>query len=349
MHIADRLLAVNKAYISVETLKYKTSGNIYQFDSLMGQKGIPNARGSHDYYIGDSISGSIPIMLDEQAFRTVPDDLQIFSDTLDLFLGCSFTFGDLLPAEDCYPYKTSKLLNHSFINAGQTAYGLAQMKLLIDTLLPKYKFNYVFIQLSPWLADRAMVITGQTNYGFRPFPYFSDRGNGFVLNKPAFKSHFYSSKQWRKTTHSYVEKLSFALSDGWRFEILDYYSFVGSVIKIKLGIKPGPTKRKEELEKYFYNYAINRCKQYNAIPLILKLQYPNEECQDLLNYIRNKASVIDLDSDLERIINETGKDHKSLFEIYHVYVEDTIVFDQHPNKYAHELFSEKIFNELKNN
>jgi hypothetical protein len=348
IHIAERVLAINIYYFESKIITTKSSPKLWKLDPLLAHKGIPYNKGTYDYFIGDSIKGSVPVFFDEKGFRTVPDSLKIKSDTTDLYLGCSFTFGEYLLAEDTYPYKTSKLLNHSYFNTAISAYGIAQMKLLADSLLPKNKFKYVFIQLSPWLTDRAMSIDGITSYGYRPFPYFSDQGNNFVLNKLAYKGDIYRTKLWRNTPYSYGEKFAFTISDGIEIEIIDYYAYKLAEIQVKLGIKPKPTKKKKELEKYFYNYAIDKCKQCKAIPILVKMKYPTGDCLELLDYLGEKALIIDLDSDLDSKVKETGKEFYNLFGIYHVHGTDSILFDHHPNKYANELFSNRIYSELKN-
>jgi len=347
MHLTERLLAIDKLYFYLKSLTIQDSHDLWQADPYLAHKGIPDSEGSLDYYIGDSIRGSISVIFDDKGFRTVSDSFKIKSDTTDLYLGCSMTFGDYIPAEEGYPYRTSKLLNHGFINAAASGYGLGQMKHLLDSLLAYNKFNYVFIQLSPWLVDRAMKINGPTTYGKIPFPYFSDDGDNFVLNKVAFKSNVYSVKPWRLTSPSCFDKILFMFSDGFKIEVANFYSHKWASVKVILGLKPKPTKRKRDLEYYFYSYAINYCIQNDAIPVIIKLWYPDEECHELKNYLGQDVLIIDLDIELDKKIKETGRDFRSLFWIYHVQNNDTIIFENHPNGLANELFSQRIYSELK--
>jgi len=177
MLVTDRLVAINRLYHFVKTLAAQTSPNLWKFDPLLAHKATPNTTGTYNYYIGDSITGSVPVIFDGNGLRTVPPEFKLISDTSDLYLGCSFTFGDYILAENGYAYKTSKLLNHEYVNAAVSAYGLGQMKLQLDSILTKRKFKYVFLQLSPWLVERATNINGPTSYGYRPIPYYSDEGD----------------------------------------------------------------------------------------------------------------------------------------------------------------------------
>jgi len=340
------LVAINRLYLFVKTLAAQTSPNLWKFDPLLAHKATPNTTGTYNYYIGDSITGSVPVIFDGNGLRTVPPEFKLISDTSDLYLGCSFTFGDYILAENGYAYKTSKLLNHQYVNAAISAYGLGQMKLQLDSMLSKRKFKYVFLQLSPWLVERATNINGPTSYGYRPIPYYSDEGDSFALNKLAFNADIYSMRLWRKSPYSYLDKLTFAFSDGRRMEIVDYYSYKIADYQTKLGVKPKPTNRKKALEAYFYTYAINECKKYGAVPVILKLWYPNENCQELVHHLSSQAKVIDLDSDLNMKVKETGIEFKRLFSIYYVNGKDSTLFDSHPNNLANYLFSRKIYCEL---
>jgi hypothetical protein len=191
-----------------------------------------------------------------------------------------------------------------------------------------------------------MRLTGPTFYGYRPFPYFSDDGIGFKLNPPAFSTLMYSKKNWRGK-QSYFEKIRFRLTDGSKIEIIDYYSYQYSKLKTILGFIPKPTKRKADLEKFFYDYVIDICKKNNSIPIILKLRYPSAKCSDLLKYLRAKTQIIDLDYDLEKKVDETGLNYQELFSIYHTNGDDSILIDKHPNNFANELFSRRIYNDLK--
>ncbi|MCK6694813.1 MAG: hypothetical protein L6Q97_22265 [Thermoanaerobaculia bacterium] len=349
MLYSDRMLAINKFYFYSKNLPKKSSGNLWRPDPVFAHRGVPNAQGSYNYYIGDSIKGSIEVTFDNQGFRTVPDTLKVKSDTTNLFLGCSFTFGDYILAEEGYPYKTSVLLRHHFVNGGASAYGIAQMKLLLDSLLSQKKFHYVFIQFSPWHLERAMKINGPSFYGYRPFPYFSEHDAGFQLNMPAYKTNLYVSKDWHHSGYSYRENLYFKISDGWQIEIQDFFSYNTARCKILLGLIPKPTKNRSALERYFYSYVLSVCSKNNTIPVFLKLAYPIEECRDLVEYLDEKSILIDLDAELDAEVEKTGKTYDELFHIYHKLGETKLYYDAHPNAYANDIIAKKIYADLRRN
>jgi hypothetical protein len=348
LHVSHRLIELDKFYFYSKSPPKENSGNLWQFDDKLGHRAIANSKGSYDFYVRDSKKVETPVFFDSLGYRTVPDPLKIDSDKTDLYLGCSFTFGDYVNAEETYPYLTSKILNHGYINAGASAYGLAQMYQRAFELIPKKKFTYVFIQLSPWLADRAMEFNGPTFFGYRPFPYFSDFQGGFILNYPAYKTSMYEGikHNWRGTGFSYLDKLHFSITDGFGIEILDYYSYVFATIKGKLGLIQQPTSNKKQLERYFYDQLIDLSKSNSAIPVILKLGYESRDSNELISYLSGKAIVVDLDEDLNKLSKNRHDLFKKYFELYYPQGQDQIWFDGHPNPVAHRLFSNKIIESL---
>lgn len=344
-HISKRLIAVDKYYYGSKTITKKCTPGLWQFDDILGHRGVPNANGAYLYFLGDSIKGQIPVSFDSSGYRIVPDSLKLTSEKLDLYLGCSCTFGDYVEAEDTFPYLTSKRLDHNYVNAAASAYGLGQMYYLAHKLISSNAFEYVFIQMSPWLVDRGMNLNGPIFSGCRPFPYFRAVGDTFQLNPPAFRTSIYSYGEidWRKSRASYLEKLYFFVSEGFRIQILDYYAYKWAVIKIKLGLIPKPTVDDIKLERFVYDKLLDLCYANSATPVLLKLFYQREECDELVSYLSDKAMVIDLDEELDRISNFDEDLFKRYFQIYHVQGQDTLWYDDHPNPRAHAMFAEKIY------
>jgi len=192
-----------------------------------------------------------------------------------------------------------------------------------------------------------MELNGPTRFGYRPFPYYSGNDASFRLNLPAYKTRMYSLRNWRKTPRSYPEKLLFSITDGFKIEIHDYYAYKIAELKVRLGIIPKPTGNKTALEIFFYDHMIDLCLENKAVPVILKLMYPDNECAPLVAHLRTRAKVIDLDSALQSVATNAGKKYGKLFRIRHVSGHDTIVFDSHPNKFAHSIIANTIYNALK--
>lgn len=342
MFLAGRNVKISKHWFYAVHQSKFFSSNLWQQDKFLGFKGTPNEDGFYEYHIGNKISGKIQISFDSLGYRALKPKYQINSDTLNLFLGCSWTFGDFINSEEGFPYKISKRLNHNFINAGASGYGLSQMIQLIDSLVPKYKFKYVFVQLSPWLSDRGMKFNGPSFYGYKPYPYFSDQKNSFKLNYIPFQIKE-SKRKWRGKK-SYLQKIYFTFTTGFDKNIIDYFSFQMAVLKSNFYLINKPTKNKRDLELFFYNYVIEKCREFNAKPIIFKVGYTPVKENNLLIKVLNEKNipVIDLDSAL----HTNGKYLQNIQEnrIFHLKNGKKIYYDGHPNPEVNTKISEIMVN-----
>jgi len=141
---------------------------LHYIDGNQTWRGVPHAKGHEYYRIGDSLGGRVEVAYDSLGHRTVPVSLQVTSDTVDLFLGYSFTFAHNLKAEKGYAHLVSRSLPHRLMNAAVSGFGRVQMRFRMDALLAMHSSRYVFIHLSPWLASRSMNISGHFANGFFP-------------------------------------------------------------------------------------------------------------------------------------------------------------------------------------
>jgi hypothetical protein len=109
---------------------------------------------------------------------------------------------------------------------------------------------------------------------------------------------------------------------------------------------PQPTSNKKQLERYFYDQLIALSRDNSAIPVILKLGYESKDSNDLISYLSDRALIIDLDDDLNKLSNNRHDLFRKYFELHYMQGQDQIWFDGHPNSTAHHLFSTKILNSL---
>lgn len=342
MAIAHRLVAIGTFYHYAKTLPKIASGGIWQHDPFLSYRGVPLSKGSYDYYIGDSIEGSVPLSFDSNGFRTVFPPSSSTNDTADLYLGCSFTFGDFVAAEATYPFLTSHALGHPCINGALPGYGAGQMEYIAGSLLADRPLRYMFIQLSSWTVPRAMSLNGPTRFGYRPFPYYSDSSGSFAWNPPAYSNHAHVFGNWRKTGTSYWERIRFGLTDGFSIEVLDYTSWTLARCKLAFGFLPEPTKKQRRLEQEFYTRMTRLCKARNIIPVIVRISYPDSVAGNLPDTLRKLALFADADSALKSEAAGRGVPPEKLFRIYHRHGNDSIQFDAHPNPLAHRIIAATI-------
>ena len=342
MYLADRVLAVSRLWSYAVDIRKKTDYFLFKDDPHLGYRAVPNSAGNYEYFIGDSIHGKVPVAFDSTGRRTasVPSPT---GDSLDLYLGCSFTFGDYVTAEQSYPYKTSARLGHVPVNAALSGYGLAQMNQLADTLLTSGRFRYVFIQLSYWLADRAVNPNRTTLYGYKAVPYFSKAGEGFDLNDPVYKSVFKKkAREWHTLKRTYAGKLLFAATDGFSIEFIDYTSYLFARTGMRLGLVPRPAKDLRGLEFQVYDHIIDLVRRSGAVPVIVKMSYPRELSPSFLDHLQSRAVVADIDKATADSCRISGKTYKEMFQLHHPHPGGPIFFDQHPNPAMTDLISDVI-------
>jgi hypothetical protein len=101
-------------------------GRAYMKDDTLGLKAIPGAECKEMYTVGEPLQ----INYDERGYR-IPAEGDSLCDPGTapqlLFLGCSFTFGAGVPAEETYPYKVAHQTNIPYLNTGLGSYGLAHI------------------------------------------------------------------------------------------------------------------------------------------------------------------------------------------------------------------------------
>lgn len=348
-----RLHRMSNFYFAFKNQTRGLQGKIFQFDDKLAHKAIPFAEGAHTYHLSDSINGAVRIIIDSLGYRTTPEKKELEKDTfIDLYLGCSFTWGDYCLAENTYSYLVSKELHHNYLNAGCSAYGLAQMLQLAEELIPKYHFKYVFIQYSPWLANRAMSLYGPTFFGYRPFPYFYQENDKLKLQYPLFKSDMYDlpSESFKNETITLTDKLKFYLKIGIPVEIIDYAKKEYYSSLVKLEIYPKPTKDKSEVEKYVYNRIFDICEQYKCQPVIVKLGYGYTSALDS-SLFKNHLGVVFVDTDMNlwKTADFNSKEFSKKYNHWYYTEQDTIFIDEHPNNFAHKIIAESILNDLHKN
>lgn len=171
-------------YTTVRHVRRGWRGGVYRADPTLGFSPRPSARGSE---VVKSVE--IPVRIDARGFRVPARDPAPRDPSAPrlLALGCSFTFGAAVTAEDTYPYVVGDTLGWQTTNAGCCSYGLAQMLLLGRRLIPELRPQVLLLQVSQWLPERAVNPYAPSYGGALPSPYFADAPDGGLeLQPPPF-------------------------------------------------------------------------------------------------------------------------------------------------------------------
>lgn len=330
-------------YLSTEKTR-GWKGNVHQSDSIMGFVPVPNAKGFHTFPIGDDI----PMAYDKNGFRIPLSDTSTVNnyDSLSLlFLGCSFTYGDACYAEQTFPFLTAKETNRNYINAGVCSYGLAHMVLLAQKLIPIYKPEYVVVQHSPWLVERAVSMYAPVYFGSMPVPYFIDNGTSIEVNYPYYPTRLFDPllreiKENKNFKNKYLKLAMYVLRE-------DIQWVVNKLMKIS-GKYKKPASDIEKTEYLAYENIIKIARQYNTKVIMLGIS--NNTFQYNQSKYSNRADIIYLDTDtvLKKYMKENNlADYSRAFCHWKIAGKDTIMVDAHFNPLAHQLTSDLIVKNIK--
>ncbi len=338
-------------------------GRLFAADARLGHRGIPNASGAHVYTPEGLTHKHIPIQLDSLGFRTTSTPYPTHqADSLALFLGCSFTWGDYAAAEKTYAARVAQGLGVRYLNAGTSAYGLAQMLQLAEDLIPKERPQVVFTQFSPWLADRARFIFYPTAYGVMPFPYVYESPAGTALHAPLFLSGSYQpeSDYFKTSPASPGDKLAFIRKIGFPMIILDGWKQTWALWRLKLGLIPGAVQDNAQIERFVYHRIAELCRQYGARLVVVNIggfSYESGEARFKNHYDRARfrqtlspddyrpITFVDADSALRSTLRRPAD--YSQYVLWDKAGKDSVIFDLHPNPETHRRIAETVLNTLR--
>ena len=337
-------------------------GDVFMADDTLGHRGIPNGSGVSVYPL-ENRQISVPIRLDNEGFRIPVIPQNIGSDTLMIFLGCSFTWGDYSLAEENYPSQAADLLKYKSLNCGTDAYGLAQMLILAERKIPQHHPKIVSVQYSPWLADRARFMFFPSAYGVMPFPFLTkDAASKFYIHQPFFRSSLYNTdyKYYKTSPKSFADKFSFFFKVGIPVAMVDRWKQRITQWKMILGILPMAEPDNQKIEKYVYERIYEICKQNGAKLVVLNLggfgysdeqrmsnHYDRKYFQKTMNreVVRN-VTFIDADSVLRAGI-KPNENYSKYVQWAKVSKTDSILYDIHPNPMTHKIIAKVLAEGIK--
>jgi hypothetical protein len=320
-------------------------GKIHTSHPQLGYAHIPNARGAVLFQAGPEV----PTWYDADGFR-VPDRQSASSHPrpLILALGCSFTYGYATRAEETYTYLVGQSLNGESKNAGVVGYGLCQMFLLAKKLIPALKPDYLLVQYSPWLVDRAQTPVGALNIGRIPTPYFYEKDSRFVIHPPV-----YPAKVFDFPVDRYLNAQG-KWGNGWSFYwkvsvpllVYDGWNMARYTVSRGIGTVPKPTSSREGLITYVYN-EINAIARENAAKtIIVVLGNDTTPVAIKEQWFPSNALIVNAhDSLLKRLPVLNAENY--LKEYAHFRGCPPKIVDVHPNERAHRIIADALVSAIR--
>lgn len=286
-----------------------TQESLYEPDPKYGFKAIPNSETT----LKVNSNLSYKLSYDENGFR--------YGSNCDsnkvLFVGCSFTYGDLVEAEESFPFLVGKRLNLCSINAGIRGGGLVQVLLQLEEAISSQKPGMIIFQWSPWLMDRSQNYLSP-NLGTRlPGPYFHKVEDSVLISKP-----IYSWKKLKK--NAYWSNMKNIISDDISFLKFKLFGNARKAIKNEALISDFIASKLKNIEK-----------ELGIKTYILNLPWDKEQVK------------IDFDNVIKT--NDLFQNAKKDFDNQFYFMENSIVVDKHPNSKAHQLLAERIIRTISEN
>ncbi|HAA11306.1 MAG TPA: hypothetical protein DCE41_06220 [Cytophagales bacterium] len=268
-----------------------------------------------------------------------------------LFLGCSFTYGDAVAAENTFSYLVADSLGYRYQNAGVCGWGLAQIYLRGKELIQQYQPDYVVLQYSPWLVERGVSNYAPSYSALIPSPYIYNVESGVQVAPPPFRALGYSLpvNDYKQTAEGFGDYLSFAYRVGWRLVLYEWVQKYRTSLRRKMGKLP-PLNRNQNpaTEQAVYQALVQEVKNVGGTPILLALsnESVSEASQQFAKQV-NVAKVADGDHALWSSLSDSTK--ASYSDTYHHWrmLEGTRTrVDQHPNEHAHALIANTIIEQI---
>lgn len=315
-------------------------GDVHQPDPRLGYAPIPGAQGAHVFPVGLDLG----MRYDRQGFRVPVDQLERRprSRPLILTLGGSFTYGDATPAEQTYPHLVASGLGGTELNAGVPGYGLAQMMLLAQSLIPRHRPDFVLVQYSPWLAERAISGFAPTYTGRLPTPYFFEREGQFELHEPSFMTNIFDRPIWqyRDGEAGLAEASRFIVRTAGPMILEEDWNLTHHHVKRFLGFTPRPSANAEAVVEAVYE-EISRVAQKNGAEVLIVVIGRTPEAVTVPAGLEELGQVVDAHGAMLSRLPE--RDLDSYREVFgHWRGSPPTLVDGHPNPVAHQIIADSL-------
>jgi hypothetical protein len=315
-------------------------GRLHRADPELGYAAVPGASGYQLMPGGDPL----PVSYDLEGLR-VPRGQETRvprQRPFVLTLGCSFTFGDATLAEDTYAEVLARRLGGTALNAGKSAYGLAQMLILARRLIPRYQPDVVVVQFSPWLAQRAASGFAHVTFGVAPVPYLTQDPEGRVtVVPPAFAPVLFDLPfpRFDRPDRGAGEFASLFLRAGAPLFIHDDLQTLRYRLRRRAGRFPAPASDPERLNRAVYAEITRLAREHGARPVIVRLSHPLEIHYQTMRELSQDALLVNAQAALDARASDY-EDYRRQFAHYRGV--PPVLVDTHPNAEAHHIIARQI-------
>ena len=338
-----------RMYLSIKKPARGWEGRVHQADAKLGYRPIANSRGFHLFPIGPKV----PMGFDGSGFRIPVGSGAVAIPTRAhptiLFLGCSFTYGDAISAENAFPFLVASYFHGTALNAGVCGYGYTQMLLLARDLIPQLEPDFIIFQVSPWLLSRALNAHAPSYYGDVPVPRICIDG---VTNSPKIVPPSFLAIVSELPVDHYIKSHS---------GIADFFSFTLRV-SIPLKIHDDFGELQELILKYFdscktinthaeiQRYVIEQLRSLadqhkTNLRFLLLTNSPNDATQEFAEFVPGDLLINAAHDLLLPLQSRTMEEFQKTYGSWRGSPAQLV--DDHPNELAHRIIAASIENSLR--
>ncbi len=332
-------------YDYIKTNQRGWKGHVHRADTVLGFAPAPNSAGAEVF----PIEPNIPMRYDEKGFR-VPVEVEAISRQrpLILALGCSFTYGAAVRAQNAFPHLVGLSLNGTSKNAGVCGYGLSQMLILARRLVPTYQPDYLLVQYSEWLVDRVQMPFAPFYFGEVPTPFLYLKDGRLVMHPPVFLTKLLDLPidRYRNTPRNWMDGLSFYLHVGLPLSAHDDFNMFKYGSAKSMGLIPDPANSRKDLVRYVYKKIDDAAKAHGSRTVIVILGnegapvVPNEEL-----FPPDAILVNAQDALLGQLSDPDSANY--LKEYAHWRGSPPTLVDNHPNEKAHRIIADAVVSAIR--
>jgi len=317
-------------------------GHVHTSDPWLGLKPEPNGTGAETFAIGPDV----PSRIDSDGFRVPVDWVQPAERRrpLVLALGCSFTYGASVLAEETFAWRVAKELGGSCLNAGICSGGAAHMLLRARELVPRYRPDWVLVQDSPWLSHRSRQRYADIHVGLLPTPHFVRTVQGVELAPPAFSTIVFDLPiaEYRDTPRRTGDLVSFFARVGLPMLAHDDWFQTRLALEDEMGWRP-PFATNAEIVEFVYPEIARICRENGARMLVVNLESKKPGQSYELSPVITALGVPAVACD-KRLVDELPDPSRETYVRTYTLVrgDPPRSIDGHPNSLAHSLIADEI-------
>lgn len=330
-------------YESVKSNQRGWTGHLRRQDPVLSHVPIPNSVGTEIMVFPPHI----PVRIDENGFRIPTDgNPRAGAHPLLLTLGCSFTFGAAVPAENTFSFLIAEKLQGHVINAGECSYGLGQMYVQASRLVEKNHPDLVVVQYATWLTQRAQNRFLPTYIIPIPGVYFYKQGNSLALQTPVYKTGIFDliTDEFRDTPRSKGNLLSFFFKVGLPFYLAEDFETLKYQLKEKFKPSPQPETNVAAVEEFVFKEISNVVHRNGAKLVLLGLGMDANPLNIPDGVAKYADVVVNAQSSLLAHLEKRTEDE---YRKNYGHWRNGQFVDMHPNIQAHDLIAKALFEQLK--